>query len=148
VNPIAYGCFTGKDDCPDLRRAEAAVAAARSSWDALLLEIGRHTKARPAWRFYGRNYGWALAFKKAGRSLAALFPDEGRLTALTVLTGEQADAALADPELGATTRALIESLPRFKEGCWVFVRVAGEDDVAAARRLIRLRAGAATGGRY
>lgn len=116
---MAYGCFTDRADCPDLERAEAALAGARAQWDALADELRRHTRARPDWRFYGRNYGWALAFKKRGRALAALFPDDERLTVLVVLTGEQSDRALAGGELGDATRALIASLPRFKEGCWV-----------------------------
>lgn len=138
---MAYGCFTDRADCPDLERAEAALAEGRRLWGALTDELGRLTRVRPAWRLYGRNHGWALAFKKSGRALASLFPDDERLTVLVVLTGEQADRALADGELSDATRALIASLPRFKEGCWVFMRVAGPTDLGDARRLIAIRAG-------
>jgi Protein of unknown function (DUF3788) len=137
---MAYGCFTDKADCPDLERAARALAGSHTLWDALTDELRRHTRARPSWRFYGRNYGWALAFKKGGRALAALFPDDECLTVLVVLTGTQADQALAGGELGDATRVLIASLPRFKEGCWVFVRVAGPADLDDARRLVASRA--------
>jgi hypothetical protein len=137
---MAYGCFVDRADRPDLERAEQALGAARPLWDALLAELRRHTHAAPAWRFYGRNYGWALAVKKSGRALAALFPDDDRLTVLVVLTAAQADAALSDPAVSQATRTLISSLPRFNEGCWAFVPVADDGGQADACELIAIRA--------
>jgi len=58
---MAYGCFADRADRPDLGRAEQVLGAARPLWDALLDELRRHTSAAPAWRFYGRNCGWALS---------------------------------------------------------------------------------------
>jgi hypothetical protein len=136
---MAYGCFTDRADRPDQGRAEGALGAARPLWDALLSHVATHTRSRPAWRFYGRNHGWAVAFKKDGRTLAALFPDDGRLTVLVVLGAAQAVCAEADLALSEPVRAQIASLPRFREGCWVFVRVDGSAAVEDARRLIDLR---------
>jgi hypothetical protein len=140
---MAHGCFTDKEVRPDLERAQTAVAAARVHWDALLEGLRRHTRSQPSWRFYGRNYGWALAFKKGGRALAALFPGEDRFTVLVILTGDQAAAALADAALTAGVRTLVESLPRFSEGCWVFVPVASDEAAGDALRLVSIRAGTA-----
>jgi hypothetical protein len=144
---MTYGCFNDKTERPDLARAESAIGAARPLWDGVLEDIAALTRARPAWRFYGRNYGWALAFKKGGRALAALFPDKDGFTVLVVMSAAEADTALADAALSAARRELIASLPRFKEGCWVFVAVSDAARAADARRLIAIRssrAGAAT----
>ena len=138
---MACGCFTDRADAPDLDRAKQVLGAARLLWDELLAAIREETRAAPAWRFYGRNHGWALAFRKGGRALAAAFPDEGGYTALVVLAAAQADAAVADLGVSERLRAHIAGLSRFKEGCWVFVRVATRDDVGDALSLIRIRAG-------
>jgi hypothetical protein len=140
---MARGCFTDRQDQPDLERAATALRGAAPLWEALVSELSSQTKTPPVWRFYGRNYGWALAFKKGGRALAALFPDAGQLTVLVVLTGEKADQAATDPGLSIETRELVASLPRFKEGCWVFLPVSAGDGLEEPRRLIALRAGAA-----
>lgn len=137
---MAYGCFTDTADAPDLDRAGPVLGAARVLWDELLAGIRVQTRAAPTWRFYGRNHGWALSFKKGGRVLAAAFPDEGGFTALVVLAAAQADAAAADAGVSPRLRARIAGLPRLKEGCWVFVRVASQDDVGDALALIRIRA--------
>jgi hypothetical protein len=42
--------------------------------------------------------------------------------------------------LSGATHALSASPPRFKEGCWVCVRVAGPSCLDDARRLIVIRA--------
>jgi Protein of unknown function (DUF3788) len=142
---MAYGCYTEKDARPDAGQALAAVGAAAPQWAELVDWLTSLTRTAPSWRFYGCNYGWALAFKKGGRALAALFPDRERLTVLVVLTGEQADLAVADAALSTASHELIASLPRFKEGCWVFRPVADERGAADARRLIALRAGGRPG---
>jgi hypothetical protein len=136
---MAYGCFSDRDDRPDEGRAENVLGAARPVWEQLVAHIATHTRSRPAWRFYGRNHGWALAFSKGGRSLAALFPDEGRLTVLVVLTAAQAAAAEADARLSPALRRQIAGLPRFREGCWAFVAVGDAPAAADARRLVDLR---------
>lgn len=141
---MAHGCFTDRTDQPDSGRAEAVLGAARPLWDELIGDLEARSTVRVAWRFYGRNHGWALACRRHGRAIAALFPDEGALTVLVVLSGEQADAALADERLSAATRQRIAALPRFKEGCWVFLRVAAESQLGDARRLIGIRAGCPT----
>lgn len=138
---MAYGCFTEKSEPPDRERAEAAAGRARPLWDELLADIRLRTRAAPVWRFYGRNHGWALAFKKAGKALAAVFPDEDAFTVLVVLTAAQADAASAAGRLSAGLRARMAGLPRFREGCWVFTRVASRDDLRDALALVAVRAG-------
>jgi hypothetical protein len=143
---MPYGCFTVRHEPPDLDRAAEACAAAAPLWSELVADLSGLTKTPPSWRFYGRNHGWALAFKKGGRALAALFPDRGRVTVLVVLTGEQADRALADPALSAGTRGQVASLPRFREGCWVFLPLEAGGDPADARRLIAQRLGTAPSG--
>lgn len=137
---MAYGCSVERADRTDLGSAEQVLGAARPLRDALLDELRRHTRSQPAWRFCGRNYGWALAYKKSGRALAALFPDDVRLTVLVVLAAGQSDAALSDPAVSQATRTRISSLPRFNEGCWAFVSVTDEGSLADARELIAIRA--------
>jgi hypothetical protein len=138
---MPYGCFTERLDPPDLERAERAVASAAPLWASLVAELSSRTGTPATWRFYGSGYGWALAFKKRGRALAALFPDTGRVTVLVVLTGEQADRVEADVGLSPATRDLVASLPRFREGCWAFVSIDGGGDPGDARRLIAIRSG-------
>jgi hypothetical protein len=68
---MAHGCFTVRTDQPDSERAEAVLGAARPLWDELLGDLEARSTARGAWRFYGRNHGWALAFRRHGRAVAA-----------------------------------------------------------------------------
>ncbi len=137
---MAYGCFISRDDQLGAGRAEEVLGPARPLWEGLVAGIETHTRSRSVWRFYGRNHGWALAFKKGGRALAALFPDQGRLTVLVVLDVAQAERALADRALSEATREMVAALPRYREGCWVFLRVGTTAEAAEAGRLIDIRA--------
>jgi hypothetical protein len=137
---MAHGCFTDRDDSPGLERAAAAVADAGPPWTALLEGLRPLPTGRPVRRFYVRSHGWAPVPETGGRALTVRFPDEGRFTALVVLTGRQMDAAPTDSALSRETRARIASRPRISEGRWVFRRVTNETDAFQARRLVAIQA--------
>jgi len=90
---MAYGCFTVRGVPPTMEEARAAVGGCAGLWDRLMACAAERYRARPNFTFYGRNHGWALVFRKAGKALLGVFPDREAVTALVVLP--VAEAALA-----------------------------------------------------
>ncbi|HMK92850.1 MAG TPA: DUF3788 family protein, partial [Thermoleophilia bacterium] len=96
-------------------------------------------RGRGAWRFYGRNYGWAFAYKARGKALLALFPDADGLTALVILDDKQTRRAL-DAGLSARVREQVERAEPIHEGRWLFVRVRERDELPDVVALVGARA--------
>jgi len=136
---VAYGSFTERTARPDQATIDETLGDARAVWDELA-DLATHTyHARGDLRFYGRNHGWALAFRKGGKSLLGLFPGKGALTALVVLTGEQVERALA-AGVSDGVRDLIARTDPIHEGRWLYVPVRSGRDVADLRVLVGARA--------
>ena len=135
---MAYGAFTERGRPPGDAELARTLGAARAAWDRLN-ELALTYRARGAWRFYGRNYGWAHAYKARGRALVALFPDVGVLTALVILDDEQTRRALG-AGLSARVRAQVAKAEAIKEGRWLFVRVSEPGDVNDIETLMEARA--------
>jgi hypothetical protein len=136
---VAYGAFTERAIRPDEAAVHDVLGDARGRWDELVGFVSDTHRARGELRFYGRNHGWALTFRKYGKSLLGLFPDAGALTALVVLTDEQVGRALT-AGLSKPVRDLVARTTPIHEGRWLYVPVRSARDVADVKVLVGARA--------
>jgi hypothetical protein len=113
-------------------------------WTALRHFLVETYEIEPFLQFGGPRYGWNLPYRKGGRPLCELYPEQGSFTALVILGKKELEQALARLEgFGATVRkALVES-PRFHDGCWMYIRLADPEtvhqDVQDIERLILIK---------
>ena len=87
--------------------------------------------------FYGKKYGWTIRYRKSGKTLCSLFPENGAFTALVVLgrkEGEKASQIL--DELSPATRKLIGSAQQLHDGKWLWIRVGKPAHVEDVKRLL------------
>jgi hypothetical protein len=139
---VSYGCFTDRARRPAETGSLTVLGSARPAWDDLI-GFAEANGAKPdGFKFYGRNYGWALTYRKGGRTLLALYPDHGGFTALVVLGDDRLGVALGG-SLSDATRAVIAAATPFKEGRWLFVRVTSAADAGDVKELLRAKLGRA-----
>ncbi len=136
---MAYGAFVERTHRPTAQGVREVLGRGRPHWDALADFMTTTYKARSDFKFYGRNFGWALTYRKAGRSLLALFPARGALTALVVLGHTEVGWAL-EVRLSEDVKALIDGATEFKEGRWLFVPVRTRKDVVDVEKLVLVKA--------
>ncbi len=135
---MAYGALTDKNLKPDDESVHNCLASAEVYWNSLVQNITDNYKAGGEWKYYGKNYGWALGFKKSGKALISLFPAKDYFTALIILNSKQAENSLKEG-LNPNTLKLIEKTPRIYEGRWIFLPVKCEEDIADIRILLKIR---------
>ena len=85
--------------------------------------------------------GWNVKYKKGGRALCTLYPDDGAFTCMVVVGA--AEAPFADAALAACSdyvRELYADTRVFNGMRWLMIRVADAQVMADALSLIRLRA--------
>ena len=136
---MAYGCFTVRGVPPTMEEARAAVGGRAGLWDRLMACAAERYRARPNFTFYGRNHGWALVFRKAGKALLGVFPDREAVTALVVLPVAEA-ALAASLDLQAAVLDIVRGTPQLKDGRWLFLPVRSARDAADVERLVALKA--------
>jgi hypothetical protein len=109
-------------------------------WTALRRFLQQTYQVEPTLKFGGAKYGWQMAFRKGGRPLCDLYPENGTFTALVVLGGKEAAQALAALDsFGPTVRACLENAPAFHDGRWLWIRVQQPGDVDDIQRLVMMK---------
>lgn len=137
---MSKGFFVDGEKAPTMRQIVLAVGKKRRDWEDLCRSLSEDLRARSELKFYGKNYGWALRFRKGGKALASLYPDRDGFTVQVILP-ESAVRIAATLNLGKTARDVLENAHPFPEGRWLFVRVKSRKDLLDVRRLIALKAG-------
>ena len=84
--------------------------------------------------------GWNVKYRKGGRALCTLYPDEGQFTALiTVGAKEAPEAELLLPTCSDYIRELFARTQTFNGARWLMIRVSDAAVLEDVKKLIRLR---------
>ncbi len=106
-------------------------------WGSLNRYLQETYQIAPETKFGGAKYGWLLSYRKGGRPICDLFPENGAFTALVVLGAKEAAQALSElSTFGPNVRACLENTPAFHDGRWLWIRVQHPRDVEDIQRLV------------
>jgi hypothetical protein len=100
----------------------------------------RYGDWKPELKFFAKQYGWTIRYRKSGKTLCSLFPERGAFSVLIVLGKKEAEKALAmASEFGANARAVLEGTEQLHDGRWLWVRVLDLDGAEDVKRLLRAK---------
>jgi hypothetical protein len=137
---VSRGAFTERASRPDKAEVEAVLGVAALLWNQLSAFVESSMRVRSEWKFYGENYGWALAFKKSGRAVVSLYPSVDSFTAQVILKDDRI-ALIPEELMIPELRAAIESADPYAEGHWIFLVVSSLRELEVVKKLIEIRAG-------
>ena len=113
------------------------VGTAGDAWKALREFVEGHYDFAPEIHYGGRNYGWALRYRKGGKTLTALFPEREAFTALVVLGKKDAEKALAMlDDFSREMRHTLTETEQLHDGRWLWIQVTKVEQVADIQKLI------------
>ena len=135
---MPIGVFSDKDQKPSSRQISQILGARKPVWDRLLKFIASNYQIPPDLSYGGKNYGWNLWYRKNGKTLVSLYPQDGHLVAQVVLGSPQAEEALR-LKLGKNVRQAIDSAPQLHDGRWLFIRVRSERDAKDVEALLQIK---------
>jgi len=121
-----------------MREVLASIGSKKGLWENLEKFVAEKFRTKRDLVFYGRNYGWALRFGKAGTALFSMYPGERILTVQIVLAETPAKKA-SSLKLGKNARNAIESAHQFPEGRWLFIKVNSKQDLRDIQQLLLLK---------
>jgi hypothetical protein len=119
---MAVGTFVEKEHQPTMREISASVGSKKDLWDSLERFVAENYRTKRDFAFYGKNYGWAVRFRKGGKALLSIYPGEGSFTVQIVL-GETPASKASSLRLDKNAKNVLESARQFPEGRWLFIRV-------------------------
>jgi hypothetical protein len=115
-----------------------SIGPKKELWENLERFIGENYRTKRDLAFYGKNYGWAIRFRKSGKALLSMYPGKGILTTQIVL-GETAARKASRLKLGKNVKNVLDCAHRFPEGRWLFIRIGSKRDAVDVQKLLLLK---------
>jgi hypothetical protein len=135
---MSKGVFTDKTHRPTETEVIEAISTVKTLWNNLTSFIEDNYKIAGEYKFYGKNFGWALRYRKSGRVLISLYPGKDEFMVQIILNGGEVEKALK-LDLTPDTRKIIEETAPIREGKWIYLNVNPEKDVNDIKNLISVR---------
>ena len=136
---MARGIFTDKEHRPTTEEIFAAISPSRPLWKDLARFIADNYRVQQYLGFYGRNYGWALRFRKGGKALLSLYPGKEDFTVQIILGEAQVEEVMGLAP-GRNVRKAIEDAHPYPEGRWLFIKVASKHGLDQVTQLLTVKA--------
>ena len=135
---MPIGFFLDKEHQPSPDEMLAAMGASAPLWERLVRFIADTYQMPGEWSYGGKKYGWNLWYRKGGKSLTSLYPQQGHLVAQVVLGREEGERALA-LSLGDHVGGMLRDAPLLHDGRWLFIPVMSETDAADVEQLLLVK---------
>jgi len=135
---VSVGFFVDKAHQPAPEELRETLSGSLPLWDDLIDFLRDGCGCDGEFIFYGRNYGWALRFRKWGWALVSMYPGSGSFTAQVVLSPRLV-AEARELALGEKVRGVLESAHDYPEGCWLYIPVSSSEDAEDVQRLVSLK---------
>jgi hypothetical protein len=135
---MGTGYFVDKEHAPSTEELNAALGPAVRLWEEILQFIADNYQIPAEFNFGGRKYGWNLWYRKAGKSLVVLYPQQGYFIAQVVLGREQVEKAMS-LNLGEIVGGLLRETPQLHDGKWLFIQVKDIGEVKDIQQLLLIK---------
>lgn len=118
---MSYGYFCEREKKPDEKSVTYILSENNSSFEEIKNFLTKEIKSQCDYKFYGKNFGWGLMFKKSGKSLITLYPLENDFTILLIIKKEHEEKIIKIIN-NKKIKDKIENNEAIKEGKWVFFK--------------------------
>jgi hypothetical protein len=113
---------------------------AAAAWDDITAFLAANYDFAPETVFGGRKYGWAVRYRRSGKSLCTLHPEKGAFTVLIVLGGKETERALAAlSDFSPGVADTISGAKQYHDGRWLWLRVIKKNEAADIKRLLQIK---------
>ncbi|MES0341498.1 MAG: DUF3788 domain-containing protein [Candidatus Humimicrobiaceae bacterium] len=140
-NNLLHQRLLDKESKPDKEIIQKTIGkTAKTAWSSLQRFINTNYDLTPETVFYGSNYGWALRYRKSGKTLCCFFPEEGAFSVLIVLGKKEIEKAMNIlSEFSNSTKEIILNTPQLHDGRWLWIRIFRVDEIDDIKNLIKIK---------
>jgi hypothetical protein len=136
VATMTESCFTDPKHQPTLEEIRSALGSCFPLWERLTDFIETTYRIDGVWSTWGpAKSGWNLRYRRKGKSLTALHPQQERILVQIVLGKAQAERAL-QLQLGEKISTMLQETPQLRDGRWLFIPVTSESDAKDVEKLL------------
>lgn len=135
---MSVGIFLDKEHHRTKKEIDRALGKRYGLYKALIDFIKRSYQLDGELSYGGKNYGWNLWFRRSGKILLNLFPQDGFCIAQVVLGKEQIEKARS-LKLGKRVAEVFSNASQFHDGRWLYASVKTAKDAKDIQELVALK---------
>lgn len=136
---MTESCFNKSRPQPTPAQIRSALGSCFPLWERLTSFIEKSYQTEGVWSNWGpAKHGWNIRYRRDGKSLAALHPQQERIIAQVVLGNAQVARAL-QLELGEKTSRILKETPQERDGRWLFITVTSKSDAEDVEKLLLIK---------
>jgi len=128
--------FTDRKHQPSADEIRLTLGARYPLWERVVRLVETDDRVSGEWTTWGG--GWNIRYRRGGKSLVALYPQQGGFVAQVVLGKAQSEQALA-LDLGDEVGKMLRERPQLRDGKWLYIPVLTTADVEDVEQLIELK---------
>lgn len=120
--------------------AEILGKTALKRWNDIREFLRTNYDFPPELSFYGKKYGWSFRYRRKGKTLCTLFPEEKSFTVLVTLGRQEIEkVGKTLAEFNEDTRGLFQNAHQYHDGKWLFKRIRNLSDLKDVKTLITIK---------
>jgi hypothetical protein len=135
---MSKGVFKEKNNKPTDNDIYTSLEDAKPVWDTLISFLEDNYQISGELIFYGKNFGWAQRYRKAGRVLIAIYPRKAEFLVQIILNEKEIEDVLKT-DITTETKKIIMDTNMIREGKWIYLTVTDESDLNDVKHLIKAR---------
>lgn len=135
---MSIGIFTDKENYPTDNQILEVLGKKKKAWIEFTEFIRENYSKQEDMRFYGKNYGWALRFRKSGKALISFYPAKDSFVVQIILKNSDADTTLAGT-INENIKKIIREANPYSEGRWLFIPIKSAKDIKDVKYLLTLK---------
>ncbi|WXG46606.1 MAG: DUF3788 domain-containing protein [Candidatus Atabeyarchaeum deiterrae] len=135
---MGVSVFVDKKHQPTLGDMSRVVGSERELWEDLIQFIADDHGIQSDFGFYGKNYGWALRYRKGGKALLSMYPGRGMFTVQIIVGSAEKENAF-NLTLSRKVRKVLEDAHEFREGGGLFMPIESKEDIGDVKKLLMVK---------
>ncbi|MDQ7799427.1 MAG: DUF3788 domain-containing protein [Candidatus Edwardsbacteria bacterium] len=109
-------------------------------WSEIRTYLASHYDHMPELSVGKKEYDWTIRYRKTGKTLVTLMPEQGGFCVLVVLGKEEIEKA-GQAKLNKYVQDVFESAKQYHDGRWLWIRPKAKRDLNSIITLLRIKKG-------
>jgi hypothetical protein len=135
---MPYQRLLNKEHKPGEEEIVRTIGEKSHLWFEMHEFIERYYDFAPELVFFTKKYGWAIRYRRSGKTLGYFFPENGAFSVLLVLGRKESEKVdQVKSQLNPKVRSIFESTEQLHDGRWLWIRVLTKSDVDSVELLLQ-----------
>jgi hypothetical protein len=137
---MQYQRLLNKEKRPSKEEIVKTIGERSSLWLELHKFVEENYDFSPELVFFTKKYGWAIRYRKSGKTLGYFFPEDNAFSVLLVLGSRESEKVdLIKNKLEARVKSVFEDTEQLLDGRWLWIRVLTKSDVESIKLLLQAK---------